>query len=293
VVTTFAGTVGSAGNTNASGIAASFSSPSGAVVDSSGNIFIADATNGTVRKITSAGAVTTFAGTAGSQGSADGTGAAAMFYRPVGIARDASNNLFVADPVAHTIRRITTAGIVTTFAGTSAIVGASNNTGSLASFRNPSGVVSDADGNLYVADTGNHIIRKVTSGGVVTTFAGTAQSSGSANGTGTAARFNGPTGLAIDSTGNIYVADSGNHTVRKITSAGVVTTVAGTAGSAGTTNGTGVAARFRSPSAVAVTTSGLLYVADTGNYTIRKITLSTGQVAALAGVRVKDGSGVE
>ena len=283
VVTTFAGNAGSAGSTDGSGIAASFSSPSGAVVDSSGNILIADAANGTVRKITSAGAVTTFAGTAGSQGSVNGTGAAAMFYRPVGIARDASNNLFVADPVAHTIRRITPAGVVTTFAGFPAVVGANDNTGSLASFRNPSGVVSDADGNLYVADSGNHTIRKVTSGGVVTTFAGTAQSSGWADGTGAAARFNGPTGLAIDGAGNIYVADSGNHTIRMITSGGVVTTIAGTAGSAGTADGTGAAARFRSPSALAVTSSGLLYVADTANFTVRRITLSTMQVATLAG----------
>lgn len=283
VVTTFAGTNGSSGALDGSGIAASFSSPSGAVVDSNGNIFVADTANGTVRKITSAGVVTAFVGTAGSQGSANGTGAAAMFYRPVGIARDGSNNIFVADPVAHTIRRITPAGVVTTFAGLSAVVGANDNIGSLAGFRNPSGIVSDADGNLYVADTGNHTVRKVTPGGVVTTFAGTALSAGTANGTGAAARFRGPTGLAIDSAGNIYVADTGNHTIRKITAAGVVTTVAGTAGTAGSANGTGTAALFRSPSALVTTASGLLYVADAANYTIRRITLATGQVTTLAG----------
>jgi sugar lactone lactonase YvrE len=284
VVTTFAGTNGTTGSTNSTtGTSARFSSPSGAVVDTSGNVFIADAANGTIRRITTAGAVTTFAGTAGAFGAADGTGAAASFYRPVGIARDASNNLYVADPVAHTIRKITTGGVVSTFAGVSAVVGANDNTGSSATFRGPTNIVADASGNLFIADTGNHMIRRVTPAGVVTTFAGQAQTAGSANGNGTAARFNGPTGLAIDSTGNIFVADTGNSIIRKISPAGVVTTVAGTAGSTGSTNGTGTAARFRLPAALAVTTTGILYVADTGNYTIRRIVLSSGAVTTLAG----------
>ena len=291
VVTTFAGSNGVSGSTNGStGTSARFSSPSGVVVDSSGNIFIGDGANGTVRRITSAGAVTTFVGTAGSQGSTDGTGAGAMFYRPAGIARDANNNLYVADPVANTIRKITTGGVVTTLAGYSAVVGANDNTGSLAGFRGPSGVVADSSGNLFIADTGNHTIRKVTPAGVVTTFAGLAGTAGSTNATGTSARFNSPNGLAIDSSNNIYVADTGNHTIRKVTSGGVVTTVAGLAGASGSTNATGTSARFNSPAALAVTSAGILYVADTGNYTIRKIVLSTGAVTTLAGAAGTSGT---
>jgi alpha-tubulin suppressor-like RCC1 family protein/sugar lactone lactonase YvrE len=290
-VTTLAGSNGTLGSTDSStGASARFSAPSGAVVDSSGNIFVSDTTNGTVRKITSAGAVTTFAGTAGSQGSANGTGAGAMFHRPVGMARDASNNLFVADPVAHTIRKITTGGVVTTFAGYAAVVGANDNTGSLASFSSPSGVVADGSGNLFVSDTGNHTIRRVTPAGAVTTFAGSSGVSGSTDAAGALARFSGPTGLAIDGSGNIYVADTGNHTIRKIDTAGNVTTVAGLAGSAGSTNATGTSARFKSPAALAVTSAGTLYVADTGNYTIRKIVLSSGAVTTLAGAAGTSGT---
>ena len=289
-VTTFAGANGTVGSTNATGTAARFSAPSSAVVDSSGNIFIADAANSAIRKITAAGAVTTFAGTAGAQGSADATGAAARFYRPVGIARDASNNLYVADSVGQTIRKITTGGVVSTFAGVSAVVGANDNTGSAATFRSPSGVVADGNGNLFIADTGNHTIRKVTPTGVVSTFAGTALSAGSANATGTSARFNAPAGLAIDTAGNIYVADTGNHIIRKITPGGAVTTVAGTAGSSGSIDGTGAAARFKSPAALAVTKTGILYVADAGNYTIRKIVLSSGAVTTLAGTAGSKGT---
>ena len=291
VVTTFAGSNGVSGsNDSNTGASARFSSPSGAVVDPSGDIFISDATNGTVRKVTSAGAVTTVVGTAGSQGSVDGTGAGAMFYRPVGLAADASNNLFVADPVAHAIRKITTSGVVATFAGYSAVVGANDNTGSLAGFRDPSGVIADSGGNLFIADTGNHTIRKVTPTGAVTTFAGLAGSTGTTDATGTSARFSSPSGLAIDRSNNIYVADTGNHTIRKVTSGGVVTTVAGLAGTSGSTDTTGTSARFKSPAALAVTSAGILYVADTGNYTIRKIVLSSGAVTTLAGSAGTTGS---
>ena len=136
-------------------------------------------------------------------------------------------------------------------------------------------VAVDAAGNVYVADRGDHTIRKITSGGVVTTLAGTARSYGSTDGTGSAARFNYPGGVAVDAAGNVYVADSFNHTIRKITSGGVVTTLAGTAGSSGSTEGTGSAARFSVPSGVAVDAAGNLYVVEPFNYTIRKGSLPT------------------
>ncbi|PZF75271.1 hypothetical protein DK847_19335 [Aestuariivirga litoralis] len=155
--------------------------------------------------------------------------------------------------------------------------------GSLARFRNPTGVVTDVSGNLFIADTGNHTIRKVSPAGVVSTFAGLGGVPGSSNGTGTAARFNSPKGLTIDGAGNLYVADTGNHVIRKVTSVGVVTNVAGGTGLPGSFDGIGAAARFKSPAAVAATSTGVLYVADTGNYTLRKLVVSSGQVTTIAG----------
>ena len=282
VVTTLAGTADSPGSTDGTGAAAQFNTPNGVAVDSAGNVYVADTDNSTIRKITSAGVVTTFAGTAGSTGSADGTGVAAQFNYPSDVAVDSAGNVYVADTNNSTIRKITSAGVVTTIAGTAGSTGSTDGTGAAAQFNTPNGVAVDSAGNVYVADTNNSTIRKITSGGVVTTIAGTAGSTGSTNGTGAAARFNYPSGIAVDSAGNVYVADRSNSTIRKITSGGVVTTLAGTAGSTGSTNGTGAAARFNHPFGVAVDSAGNVYVADTQNSTIRKIT-SAGVVTTPVG----------
>ena len=222
--------------------------------------------------------VTTLAGS-GSIGSANGTGTAASFKYPFGVAVDSSGTVYVADTSNHLIRKITSAGVVTTLAG-SGSSGSTNGTGTAASFYNPLGVAVDSSGNVYVADTSNYLIRKITSGGVVTTLAGSGYS-GSTNGTGTAASFDNPYGVAVDSSCNVYVADLNNNLIRKITSAGVVTTLAGS-GSSGSTNGMGTAASFYYPSGVAVDSSGNVYVADTSNHLIRQIT-SGGVVTTLAG----------
>ena len=281
-ISLLAGSIGGSGNVDGTGSAARFNYPTGVAVDASGNVFVGDLENHTIRKITSAGVVTTLAGTAGSPGSSDGTGAAARFSGPFGVAVDASGNVFVADTSNNTIRKITSAGVVTTLAGTAGSPGSSDGTGAAARFFSPTGVAVDASGNVFVADMSNHTIRKITSAGVVTTLAGTAGFSGSSDGTGAAARFNYPRGVAVDASGNLYVADADNHTIRKITSVGVVTTLAGTAGSDGSSNGTGAAASFNFPYGVAVDASGNVYVADTENHTIRKIT-SAGVVSTLAG----------
>ena len=177
-------------------------------VDGSGNVYVADSGNYTIRKITPAGVVSTLAGLAGSSGSADGTGSAARFYYPTGVAVDGSGNVYVADTGNYTIRKITPAGVVSTLAGLAGSTGSADGTGSAARFYYPYGVAVDGSGNVYVADTGNYTIRKITPAGVVSTLAGTAGSSGSADGTGSAARFNYPTGVAVDGSGNVYVADS-------------------------------------------------------------------------------------
>src|SRR5205823_1742409 len=136
----------------------------------------------------------------------------------------------------------------------------------------PSGLTVDSTGNVYVADTYNHTIRKITPTGMVNTLAGLAGHSGSANGTGSTARFYEPFGVAVDSTGNVYVADTDNLTIRKITPAGVVSTLAGLRGNWGSADGTGSTARFYEPFGVAVDSAGNIFVADTANRTIRKIT---------------------
>jgi uncharacterized repeat protein (TIGR01451 family) len=271
---------GNAYGGNGSGSQAIFNFPSATAVDGAGNVYVADTYNYTVRKITPAGVVTTLAGLAGEDGSTDGTGSDARFSYLSGIAVDSAANVYVTD-FSNTIRKITPAGVVTTLAGTPGVYGSADGTGSAAQFWQPWGIAVNSAGNVYVADQGNSTIRKITPAGVVTTIAGAAGVFGSADGSGSAARFNAPAAVAVDSAGNLYVADTGNQTIRKITSAGMVTTLAGTAGIAGSTDGTGAAARFYMPYALTVAGT-TLYVADTFNTTIRKIT-SAGVVTTFAG----------
>ncbi|MES2572983.1 MAG: hypothetical protein V4710_23370 [Verrucomicrobiota bacterium] len=213
-----------------------------------------------------------FAGTLGGIGNVDGIGNAARFYRPCGVAVDQSGNVYVADTRSHTIRKITSAGLVSTLAGAAGKTGHADGTGSEARFLGPRGVVIDSHGSVYVADTFNHTIRKISSAGIVTTLAGRAGKIGSADGSGSEARFNTPQGLAVDESGNIYVADTASHTIRKISGGEAVTTLAGSAGNKGSADGTASAARFDAPGGVAVDGHGNVYVVDDNNHTIRKIT---------------------
>ena len=209
--------------------------------------------------------VTTLAGS-GTAGSADGTGTAAQFSGPRGVAVDSSGNVYVADTLNNRIRKITPEGVVSTLAGT-ATPGHVDTRGTEAKFNFPERVAVDSSGNVYVADTNNHRIRKITPEGEVTTLAGSTR--GFADGAGTKAWFDEPIGVAVDSSGNVYVADSYNHRIRKITPAGVATTLAGS--TADSADGTGTAAKFHSPIGVAVDSSGNVHVADSNNHRIRKI----------------------
>jgi sugar lactone lactonase YvrE len=221
------------------------------------------------------GVVSTVAGS-GSAGSANGTGTSAAFSSPGTTAVDASGNVYVADTANHVIRKIDSNGAVTTLAGTAGSAGSTNGTGAAARFSSPAGIVVDAAGaNLYVADTGNHQIRKiVVSTGVVTTVAG-ATSTGTTDATGTSARFSSPKALAINSAGTeLFVADSGNHRIRKVViSTTAVTTIAGSTN--GFADGNGTAARFSNPSGIAVDSTGAIWVADTDNARIRKVTAAS------------------
>jgi sugar lactone lactonase YvrE len=277
------------GSADGTGSAARFTSPSEVAVDSANNLYVADTGNHTIRKITPAGLVSTFAGSPGMPGSADGTGAAARFNSPIGLSLDGAGNLYVGDADNDTIRKITPAGAVTTLAGKAEEVGSADGTGSNARFNGPRGVAVNAAGDVYVADTFNNTIRKITPAGVVSTLAGLAGATGSADGTGSAARFNHPRGVAVDTASNIFVADTTNDTIRRITPAGVVTTVAGSAGVGGSADGSIFAARFLAPFSIKVSSSGDIYLADTVNDTIRKIS-AVGVVNTLGGVPLMAGS---
>ena len=225
--------------------------------------------------------VTTIAGD-GSNGFADGMGTAAKFYHPYGIVIDGPGNLYVSDEGNYRIRKITSAGSVTTLAGSGA--GHADGSGASASFYGPEGLTWDAVGNIIVAELINNRIRRVTTSGVVTTVAGNTE--GYVDGTGTAAEFYYPTNVTADMTGNLFVADSYNQRIRKITSAGVVTTFVG-GGTTGPGNGsfldgTGTAARFQSPAGMVFDASGNMYMVDGGNNRIRKVT-PAGVVTTYAG----------
>lgn len=271
-VITYAGSAGNAGSVDGDVSVAQFNGPYGVAADAVGNVYVSDTGNNTIRKITSAGTVSTVAGLAGNSGSVDGNGNAARFNSPQGIAVDGAGNLYVGDAGNRTIRKISPAGDVTTLAGLAGTSGSADGNGTSARFSFPGSVTVDGFGNVYVADRNNHTIRKITPAGDVTTWAGLAGNSGSTDANGGNARFNYPSGVSVDSGDNLYVPDGYNHTVRKITPSGDVTTLTGLAGVYGTADANGTAARFfYPPGGVAVGSSGIVYVSD-GLNTIRKIT---------------------
>lgn len=250
---------------------AQFADLAGMAFDSSGNLWVADYGTNKIRKVSSAFQVSTVAGS-GAALSIDGTGAAASIMGPACIAIDTSGNMYVGENTGHRIRKITPAGVVTTFCG-SGIASNINGTGTNASFNYPVGLCIDASGNLFVAESQNHLIRKITSSGVVTTLAGSGTMA-SIDGTGTSASFSSPVSIAIDSSGNLFVCDFTGCKIRKVTSAGVVTTFVGS-GSVGTNDGTGTSAKFSNPGSICIDqATGTLYVSDWGSLGVRKITSS-------------------
>jgi hypothetical protein len=282
VVMTFAGKPDVRGNADGVGPAATFVYPIAIATDSAANVYVADKVSNTIRKINPEGVVTTLAGTPGVAGHADGVGKAATFSAPVGIATDSAGNIYVADSGNNVIRKITPDGTVTTIAGQAGERGESDGEGKAARFSNPNAIATDGAGDLFVAEMARGTIRKITSAGMVTTLAGKADESGHADGTGPNATFHGPRGVAADKAGNVYVADYGNNTIRKITPTGVVTTLAGRAGADenGEFDGVGTAATFLQPVAIATNSAGHVLVLESDN--IREIT-PTGEVTTAAG----------
>ena len=281
-ITTFAGATNSAsGPTNGTGTAARFNKPSGITINNLGTLFITDFANNQLRQSTSAAVVTTLAGSGTAGATNSTTPASVQFNGPSDITiNPATGIMYVADLTNHQIRQVTPTGATTLLAGSTS--GINNATGASARFNEPTGIAYDAvSGNLYVADALNNQIRQVTLAGVVTTYAGST-TSGTTNGTLTAARFNAPSGIAVDAAGNIYVADRTNNQIRKI-SGGMVSLFAGSAGgTSGSTNGNGTAARFNAPRGITVDAGGNIYVGDSGNNLIRMIT-PDGDVTTVVG----------
>jgi streptogramin lyase len=294
-VSTLAGHAGLAGYADATGTNAEFDQPSAAVIDAGGNIYMTDPGNDLIRKITPAGVVTTIAGELGNNNSLDGTNSNAHFASPNGIAIDSMTNLYVTDG-DNTIRRLTPEGtnwIVTTIAGQTNNYGSADGLGTNALFWGPAGIAADTNGNLYIADSDNKTIRKLTSLGtnwMSSTAAGLPGAQGSADGTNSGARFGAPEGVAVDANDDVFVADVNNNNLRKIAISGtnyIVTTLAGIG--PGSADGPGPDARFWNPTGVAVDSSGNIFIADLYNSTVRRITTS-GAVSTVAGLAGNSGS---
>jgi len=315
VVTTLAGNA-NAGSASGQGEAASFSQPQGLTTDDTGNIYVADYGNNLIRKITPGGMVSTLAGN-GSAPDMDGTLTTAQFYGPTslvfglngalfvtdingnrvreisggnvttpltanasysiyfyptGISADAAGDLFFANQDFFNVGEISAGGVGSIFAGSTDDVPSGVTLQYQTTFYSPTGTAVDPAGNVYVADMGNHRIVKITAAGVITTLAG-GNNTISGDGPGSVAGFNQPSALALDAKGDLFVVDGPNSNIRMITPAGIVTTIAGNASNAGSVDGTGISAGFKTPSGIAIDKNGVIYVSDAGANNIRKITM--------------------
>ena len=278
--------VGNSGSPDGIGSAARFNAPYGVAYDGQGNLYICDSFNSTIRKLVIATQkVSTIAGLAGSNGSADGFGSNARFNQPYGVAYDGQGNLYICDTGNNIIRKLMIAtGAVTTIAGTAGLSGTNDGVGLNAKFSGPWGITYDGQGNLFICDYYSTVIRKlVIATQAVTTVAGSAYQYGIDDGVGSAARFYGPMGLTYDGKGNIFICEYLRSTIRQfVIATSQVTTVAGLAGSPGSADGSGSAARFNRPTGVAYDGSGNLFICEYNNSTIRKLVIATQTVTTIA-----------
>jgi hypothetical protein len=301
--TTIAGLAGQTGSENGTNDVARFNAPGDLALDGSGNLYVSDILNHTIRKLTAQGTnwvVTTIAGSAGNLGSADGTNSDARFDRPNGIAIDSAGNLFIADHYNHTIRKVSPNGtnwIVTTIAGLALTHGSEDGTNTEARFWSPTGVAVDGNGTVFVADTANFTVRQVAPEGtnwVVKTIAGLSLEYGFVDGTNNDAQFDYPYGITLGGTNRVFVSDWGNHAIREVRQVGtewVVTTIAGT-GDIGSGDAAGLLASFNFPNGICADAAGNVFVSDQSNDTIRQLspTTDTWVVTTIAGKALQAGT---
>lgn len=294
-VTHFSGSSGSLGNLEGPRSVARFFMPSGVARAADGTLYVVDASDATIRRIAPDGKVSVLAGKSGEQGTTDGDATTARFSLPVAIALGPDGALYVSDTAVGTIRRVATDGTVTTFAGKAGVLETTNGPRESARFHGPESLAFAKDGSLYVVDREASVVRRIAPDGAVTTFAGVAGEKGHRDGARAQALFMDPFGIAIADDGAIAIADSGNHVIRMIATDGAVSTLAGTVGVQGTEDGTGAAAQFGAPRALAFAPDGALIVADTFNNLFRRVTRE-GVVTKLAGSAssgVRDGALLE
>jgi len=290
-ITTVAGngSFGFAGDGGAA-TSAGLAYPAGVAVDASGSLYVADFGNARIRKVTATGIIDTLVGGALGDG---GLGVFGVLNQPSGVASDNAENTYVADTYNHRVRMVAANGTITTVAGTG-VAGFSGDGGAATSaqLNGPQGVALDASGNLYIADSSNHRVRMVAANGTITTVAGTGVAGFSGDGgAATSAQLNSPQGVALDASGNLYIADSSNYRVRKVATSGAIATVAGNGsfGFAGD-GGAATSAEMRNPTGLAVDVSGNLYIADSSNYRVRMVA-ANGKITTVAGTGVAGFSG--
>ncbi|NDB74355.1 MAG: hypothetical protein EB141_01685 [Verrucomicrobia bacterium] len=288
-VRTLAGLPETPGSADGTNTTARFNDPAGLAIAADGTIFVADNQNHAIRRIGTNGVVTTLAGLPGTPGSTDGSNANARFDSPTGLALGPDGTLYVSDTGNHTIRRITLAGVVTTLAGSAGKADYADGPAATARFNQPLGLAIAPDGTVFVADSGNHLIRVIATNGNVAVLAGNPETFGSVDGTSTNAFFNNPVGLALAANGSLFVSDANNFTLRRVTAAGVVTTIAGAPGQDGSADGPAASARFGKPAELALAPNGTLYIADAAQHTIRRLT-PDGHVSTVAGLVGADGA---
>lgn len=279
---------------------AAMNHPRGVAFDASGNMYIADELNHRIRRVTPGGVITTFAGNGTAGFSGDGGAAQnAQLNQPEDVLADASGSVYVADSGNHRIRKISPGGIISTIAGIGTFGFNGDNQAAVnAQLNRPASIALDASGNLYIADASNHRVRKVATSGTITTVAGNGVAGYSGNGgSATSASLRFPVGIALDSASNLYIADAGNHVVREVTAGGIIFNAAGNGTGAGTDQGSfsgdggaAVSAGLNTPEDVVVDSAGTLFIADTANYRIRKVTPS-GAISTVAGTGLDGFSG--
>lgn len=292
VVSVLAGQTGKPGLSDGSGSAASLYTPMGLGAGPGGTVLVADSGNHLIRQLQGT-QLSLWAGLPGHSAAVEGERNAVRFEDPFAVAVDAAGNAYLADAADHAIRLVDPSGRSSVWAGRPGSYGFADGAATLARFRKPAGLAVAADGTLYVADSGNHAVRRIAPDGQVSTLAGNGER-GSRDGAGSAAQFNEPMGLALAPDGALYVADFGSHTLRRVTATGQVSTVAGSAGQGGFVDGAATgAARLRSPVDVTVGGDGKVYVLDRSNHAVRVLD-GAGQLSTLAGsgsAGLADGSG--